>query len=1856
MRNIFNALEGAGKKKDFTAIKVMLAPPEKIREWSYGEVRAPETINYRTFTPERGGLFCAKIFGPTKDYECLCGKYKRMKFRGVVCEKCGVEVTLARVRRERMGHINLACPVAHILFFKALPSRIGLVLDLTMRDIERILYFEAHVVTRVKWDNMRGAVYNLARKLQPLLGELARSAKIDEQTVGKFEHELARADNFVHWPAHGAKLLQKFAVAAAERGEEFSAARALLHEFRQLMELEPGRMLSVTEHSELADKYPNIFESGIGAEGVRNFLKNINLKDESLKLRFDNIFKLPKRTVELIFSKLAHLVVDSKIVGSKSAPGLKREDILDTDEAEEWGGKHPGKFTTVCGADEVREFMRTEKAGERTSAVSDTRYKKIFKRLKIIENFDRAGLRPEWMVLEALPVLPPDLRPLVQLEGGRFTTSDLNDLYRRVINRNNRLKRLMDLGAPEVIINNEKRMLQESVDSLLDNGRRGKPATGANRRPLKSMADVIKGKSGRFRQNLLGKRVDFSGRSVIIVGPDLKLHQCGLPKQMALTLFRPFVFNKLMKEGYASSFKSARAMVEAEDPQVWGVLEEVIAQHPVLLNRAPTLHRLGVQAFEPVLTEGKAIQLHPLVCVAFNADFDGDQMAVHVPLSLEAQAEARVLMLSSNNILHPAHGEPIIVPTQDVVLGLYYATREIADAPGKGMVFSDIAEVERALAAGAVKLQTPIEVRVEHDLAALTDGEYPDGEDNMRLVKTTAGRALLKRFLPEGLPFSAINKTIKKRELTKLVKESFWRCGHRATVIFCDQLMRFGFEKATRAGISVCMEDMIIPPEKTGIIKDTEAKIQETHRQFQNGLLTEDERYNKSVDLWDKAGEEVSRVMMKSISLEKSEDAATPPRESFNSIYMMADSGARGSETQIKQLAGMRGLMTKPDGRIMENAITANFREGLSVLQYFISTHGARKGLSDTALKTANSGYLTRRLVDVTQDIVISEMDCGSTDGIMLRPVIKDGNEQVSLADRMAGRTLAAAVKHPQSGNTAYPAGTFITEKEAHEIAEELGIDEVKVRSPVTCKTNFGLCVKCYGRDLGRGGKVCLGEAVGVVAAQSIGEPGTQLTMRTFHIGGAASREVVVDNINARNGGKFRLHGARYVTNSENELVIVSRGGEMSVEESSGRERERYRLQYGQVLKFKDGDEVKPGQSLSLRDPMARPIIAEYKGEAKLENIELGVNAREQTDETTGLSVMIITENKQGSKKAKQPQMKFTGANGVDVKIRGTETPVTIDLLPGTILSPKVRSRNKIDGGKISIGDTVAKIPQKTKSRDITGGLPRVAELFEAREPKESAILANSSGRVALRGLMRTKQVLAIVDDNTKKTNTISPDYKLLVKDNSEVKRGDIIAENGEGDKIVAKLSGLLFIHTADSAKKEDSAEGPLNQVRELCKPEKAPPHLKEWAEQLTEQLKEFSGGNEKLRRIVGKAETELGKIASRRQQGVSNKKFGEWLRQFRRRAADNVKRLPELKQWAEDTSAKLDGADKLKQEGKLSYGYLREIAAAAENGLSAHAFGENEQMLISWRKRKDEIDADARAMLAPLAARDEKAAQQADDMLAKLKIIAGNMRKRKISGVGKDVEIVAAKFHNVPKGRAILVQDGSFISKGEEIVDGDSNPHEILAMRGVEALVEHIVNEVQDVYRLQGVNINDKHIEVIVHQMMRCARITDPGDSHLIPGDHIMRTALLKTNAALEEAGKRTAKSRVILMGITKASLATDSFISAASFQETSRVLTEAAVAGQRDFLRGLKENVIVGRLVPTGTGFVHYQKAKERNAEMEAQQLLRDQLEASGEEEIVLPAAGDEEIILPGDEEEIVLPADEEESPPPPSAAADG
>ena len=1407
-----------GESNDgFGEISLSLASPDKVRSWSYGEVRLPETINYRTFKPEPGGLFCAKIFGPVKDYECVCGKYKGIKHHRVICEKCGVEVTHERVRRERMGHINLACPVAHILFFKAVPSRIGLMLDLTMRDIERILYFEAYVILDPK--------------------------RLDSQSVGEV----------------------LYGKSGKEAGDYV---------------FDRGVLLNTEQHQKVVEKFGvTSFEAGIGAEGLRQFLKSIDLDMEVACLR--------------------------------------------------------------------EELQR---------ANSETKRKKVFKRLKLMENFRRANLRPEWMILETLPVLPPNLRPLVQLEGGRFTNSDLNDLYRRVINRNNRLRKLMELDAPAIIVNNEKRMLQEAVDSLIDNGRRGKPSVAPNKRPLKSLADIVKGKTGRFRQNLLGKRVDFSARSVIVVGPTLQLHQCGLPKQMALNLFRPFIFNTLIAKGYAGNIKQARQKIDDPDGDVWDTLESVIRQHPILLNRAPTLHRLGIQAFEPVLIEGKAIQLHPLVCVAFNADFDGDQMAVHVPLSLEAQAEARLLMLSSNNILAPANGEPIILPSQDIVLGLYYATRERANAVGEGAYFSDLWEVEMALATGAVELQSRIRLLIAAEYADDADAlSAAEKETGKMLVNTTVGRALMLRFYPSKMPFSLINRTLKKKDLSNLVSEIFHHCGLHDTVAFSDNLMRFGFQQSTRAGISICMQDMVIPDRKAEIIRSAEEEMRVAQKQFQNGLLTQDERYNKSIDLWDKAGEEISRVMMEELSHEPVLDLKTQEpikengkvrmQDSFNSLYVMADSGARGSQTQIKQLAGMRGLMTRPDGRIMESAITANFREGLSVLQYFQSTHGARKGLADTALKTANSGYLTRRLVDVAQDVVINAEDCGTTEGITLRAVLMGGEEVASLSERVLGRVLATAITDPQSEEVLHPAGTLMGEAEVQHIVNR-GVEEVVVRSPVKCNLPHGLCRMCYGRDLARGRMVQLGEAVGVIAAQSIGEPGTQLTMRTFHIGGAASRTVMARSVEAKNDGVLRI-SARYLENSQGHLIVVSRGGEMSVHDVRGRERERYRLSYGEIIQVPDGGKVKAGMRISVRDPLTNPIIAEHAGHIHLEGVEEGVNARQQMDEGTGMMSWVITEDKRAGKKKNAVHIKFRTASGKPVLIQGTENEVSIALRPGTTLLTR-------EGAKVSVGDIIATTPQEAgRSRDITGGLPRVAELFEAREPKESRLLAAASGRVSLRGLLRGKQILTIVDA----------------------------------------------------------------------------------------QSKEYE--------------------------------------------------------------------------------------------------------------------------------------------------------------------------HIIPKGRNLLVQDGITIKKGEQIVEGDANPHEILAIQGVEALNSHIVNEVQAVYRLQGVNINDKHIEVIVHQMLRCVRITDVGDSHYIGGEQVVYSEISKRNEELKMTGKAPIKYVKVLLGITKASLATDSFISAASFQETTRVLTDAAVSGQRDSLRGLKENVIVGRLVPAGTGFIHYSRAQRSDLHSEeAEEIMRSEL----------------------------------------------
>jgi len=1365
MKDLLNLFKQQTVAEEFDAIRIGLSSPEKIRSWSYGEVKKPETINYRTFKPERDGLFCAKIFGPIKDYECLCGKYKRLKHRGVICEKCGVEVTLAKVRREHMGHIELASPVAHIWFLKSLPSRMGLLLDMALRDIERVLYFESFVV------------------IDPGMTQLERGQLLSDET---------------------------YLEAIEENGDEFDAR--------------------------------------MGAEAIYELLRTLNLEVEIVKIR---------------------------------------EDLAST--------------------------------------ASETKIKKLTKRLKLMEAFIDSGNKPEWMVMKVLPVLPPDLRPLVPLDGGRFATSDLNDLYRRVINRNNRLKRLLDLNAPDIIVRNEKRMLQESVDALFDNGRRGRAITGTNKRALKSLADMIKGKQGRFRQNLLGKRVDYSGRSVIVVGPTLRLHQCGLPKKMALELFKPFIFSKLELRGLATTIKAAKKLVERESPEVWDILEEVIREHPVMLNRAPTLHRLGIQAFEPVLIEGKAIQLHPLVCTAFNADFDGDQMAVHVPLSLEAQLEARTLMMSTNNILSPANGEPIIVPSQDVVLGLYAMTRERINAKGEGMIFSDTAEVRRAYETRVVDLNARVKLRVREVLK----DDAGEMKESIRRVDTTVGRALLFDVLPDGMSFDHVNQNMTKKAISRLINTCYRSVGLKETVILADQIMYTGFAYATRSGVSIGVDDMVVPDEKKAIIHAAEEEVKEIERQYSSGLVTNGERYNKVVDIWSHTNDQVAKAMMEKLGSEMVQDASgkTVKQASFNSIYMMADSGARGSAAQIRQLAGMRGLMAKPDGSIIETPITANFREGLDVLQYFISTHGARKGLADTALKTANSGYLTRRLVDVAQDLVVTEDDCGTVQGLMMLPLIEGGEVVEALRERVLGRSVAEDVLAPGSNKVVVEAGTLLDERWVAAL-EEMGVDQIKVRSPITCETSFGICATCYGRDLGRGHKINIGEAVGVIAAQSIGEPGTQLTMRTFHIGGAASRSAAISSVEIKSKGSVRLHNIKLARHQSGNNVAVSRSGELTVLDEFGRERERYRVPYGAVLTVSEGDEVTPGQVVVNWDPHTRPIITEVAGYLRFSDVIDGVTVIRQADEVTGLTSLVVTDPKQRGSSARdlRPMVKLVSDKGKDLSIPGTDIPAHYYLPPGAIVSVE-------DGAAIGVGDAVARLPQESsKTRDITGGLPRVADLFEARKPKEPAILAEVSGTVGFGKDTKGKQRLVITD-------------------------------------------------------------------------------------------------------------------------------------------ADGV---------------------------------------------------QHEELIPKWRH--------------------------------------------------------------------VTVFEGEHVDRGETIVDGPPIPQDILRLLGVPALANYIVNEVQDVYRLQGVKINDKHIEVTVRQMLRKVEITDPGDTRFLRGEQTERTRLLEENRRMQAEGKVPATFEPILLGITKASLATDSFISAASFQETTRVLTEASVSGKVDDLRGLKENVIVGRLIPAGTGLAYH------------------------------------------------------------------
>jgi DNA-directed RNA polymerase subunit beta' len=1382
------------------AVRLALASPEMIRSWSFGEVKKPETINYRTFKPERDGLFCAKIFGPAKDYECNCGKYKRMKHRGITCEKCGVEVIQSKVRRERMGHIELACPVVHIWFLKSLPSKIGNLLDLTLKELEKILYFEAYVVV--------------------------------------------------------------------DGGDT---------------PLTKGMLLSEEKYRQSREEFGDRFQAGMGAEAIREMLKAVDLEALDQEVR--------------------------------------------------------------------QEMLKTS---------SDAKRKKLGKRLKIIDAFRESGQRPEWMVMEVIPVLPPDLRPLVHLDGGRFATSDLNDLYRRVINRNNRLKRLLELNAPDIIIRNEKRMLQEAVDVLFENGRRGRTITGPNKRALKSLSDMLKGKQGRFRQNLLGKRVDYSGRSVIVIGPELRLHQCGLPKQMALELFKPFIFHKLVAKGYATTIKVAKRLVDRETPEVWDILDEVVREHPVMLNRAPTLHRLGIQAFEPLLIEGKAIQLHPLVCTAFNADFDGDQMAVHVPLSIESQVEARALMMSTNNILSPANGDPIIIPTQDIVLGLYYLTRERPFAKGervakngeKPLPFASPEEVRVAYDQGQVHLQARIPVRI-------------DG----KVYNTTVGRVILWEILPEGLPFDLINGTMTKKEIRKLIAHSYRKCGIKSTVIFADQLKNLGYRFATQAGISISIQDMVIPSRKPEILGQSQAEVNQVEEQYQEGLITEGEKYNKVVDIWAKATDETAAEMMAEMAREviavEEPDPEKPGRTvvrqeevaSFNPVFMMADSGARGSKDQMRQLAGMRGLMAKPSGEIIETPITANFREGLTVLQYFISTHGARKGLADTALKTANSGYLTRRLVDVAQDAVITEEDCGTIDGINVTPLVEGGEIIERVGDRVLGRVALEDIIDPHTGDVLVQANEEIDEDASRRI-EDAGLERVQIRSVLTCQTRRGVCAKCYGRDLGHGTPVSMGEAIGILAAQSIGEPGTQLTMRTFHIGGTASRRAEQSFHVARGKGWVRFDNPKMVIDRQGDLVNLSRQAELVLVSEKGIERERYPLTYGAHIKVKEGQEVQTGQVLAEWDPFTNAILTEVGGTIKFGDIIDNISVQERVDPVTGKASRLITESKDPELR---PRISVKDAEGQTARIPGSPAFARYFMPVGAIIMVN-------EGDQVAPGDVIAKIPRETtKTKDITGGLPRVAELFEVRKPKETAIISEISG----------------------------------------------VVESGK--------------------------------------------HIK----------------------------------------------------------------------------------------GK------RKIIVRPE--------------------------------------------------------------------VGKPKEYL------IPKGKHVAVQDGDFVKAGDPLMDGSANPHDILNIRGLKELARYLVDEVQEVYRLQGVKINDKHIEVIVRQMLRRIKVVDPGDTDFLMGEQVEKWVFEEKNDLALDQGKRPATGEPLLLGITKASLTTESWISAASFQETTKVLADAAVQGKVDFLRGLKENVIMGRLIPAGTGLAQYRELDIEMSEAEAAELpppeaLEFEAEA-GAEAVALP-----------------------------------
>ena len=1512
MKDLINLFRTQGAPDEFDSLRIGLASPEMIRSWSYGEVKKPETINYRTLKPERDGLFCARIFGPTKDYECLCGKYKRLKHRGVMCEKCGVEVTLSKVRRERMGRIELASPVAHIWFLKSLPSRIGLLLD----------------------------------------------AGYGEDSHGKL----------TAWKA----------------GQQYA----------------PGDMVANLS------KRHTCREDHVASQDIRPGLA----PNAWVERRYIGTL----RSVESVLYFENYVVTDPGTV-----PGIEAGMLLTDEEYYEEIERHGDDFSAMMGGEAVRELLssldlesRIEQVAEQVrTSTSETKRKKLSKSLKLMEAFHSSANgkanKPEWMILTVLPVLPPDLRPLVPLDGGRFATSDLNDLYRRVINRNNRLKRLLDLNAPDIIVRNEKRMLQEAVDALLDNGRRGRAITGSNRRPLKSLADMIKGKQGRFRQNLLGKRVDYSGRTVIVVGPTLKLHQCGLPKKMALELFKPFIFGKLETRGLATTIKSAKRMVERETPEVWDILAEVIREHPVLLNRAPTLHRLGIQAFEPLLIEGNAIQLHPLVCAAFNADFDGDTMSVHVPLTLEAQLEARALMMSTNNVLSPASGEPIIVPTHDVVLGLYYLTREKLGVAGEGSMFADIEEVGRAVASGQVDLHAKVKVRIR-ELGT-------DGVLVASVVNTTVGRALLYELVPKELPFSLINRMLDRRAISGLINACYRNVGLKETVVFADQLMYAGFGYSTSSGASIGIEDFVIPADKGTIISRARDEVAEIESQYASGLVTQGEKYNKAVDIWTRAEDLVSQSMMKGISTERviGRSGEEMDHESFNSVYIYSDSGARGSRAQIRQLAGMRGLMTRPDGSIIETPIIANFREGLSVNEYFISTHGARKGLADTALKTANSGYLTRRLVDVAQDLVVTASDCGTDDGLVMAALIEGGDVVEPLAARVLGRVVAQPVFDVDGTTELIPRGTMLDETWVERL-EHMGVDEVAVRSPIGCQTRHGVCAECYGRDLARGHKVNVGEAVGVIAAQSIGEPGTQLTMRTFHIGGAASRATASDSVQVRYGGAVRMHNLKWVERISGELVAVSRSGEIAIVDGHGRERERYKLPYGAVITAHPDTIVEAGQVIANWDPHTHPIIIEMAGRVIFEDMEEGLSVNRATDEITGLSSITVLDPKDRPTAGKdlRPGVKLADTSGEAVNVTNTDVPAHYFLPDNAVLHVE-------DNELVGVGDVIARIPQEgSKTRDITGGLPRVADLFEARRPKEPSILAEATGTVSFGKETKGKRRLIVT---------------------------------GEG--LRAEASGQISI---------------------------------------TEKERTFV--------ITG------------------------------------------------DDGKELETA--VPQSHRI----------AVENG------------------------------------------QQ---------VVRG------------DIVTHAVVETLIPKWRQISVFEGEHVERGEVISEGPESPHDILRLKGVPELAKYIIYEIQEVYRLQGVTINDKHIETIVRQMLRKVEIVDPGDSDYIRGEQAEYVNVLEENERLSGHGLRLVEYERMLLGITKASLATESFISAASFQETTRVLTEAAVTGKRDHLRGLKENVVVGRLIPAGTGLTYHKDRKQRREEEAQARLAREQGATADEIEQALSEA---------------------------------